>query len=117
MKYCRVITTENFRAGYKHEVSRPAALINAHCFVVGLFKLLAGFEDKSAWALCTFAFCAGKDEPVQLFRGKTEVSTCLPQCVGVWVCMCVYLYECLCEDNFGPHFLSYLGCFRIKIWF
>uniref|UniRef100_A0A4W6CX82 Inosine triphosphate pyrophosphatase n=1 Tax=Lates calcarifer TaxID=8187 RepID=A0A4W6CX82_LATCA len=38
----------------------------------GLYKLLAGFEDKSAWALCTFAFCAGKDEPVQLFRGKTE---------------------------------------------
>ncbi|XDV41851.1 hypothetical protein PO909_010643 [Leuciscus waleckii] len=38
----------------------------------GLYKLLAGFEDKSAWALCTFAFCAGKEEPVQLFRGKTE---------------------------------------------
>ncbi|XP_060934154.1 inosine triphosphate pyrophosphatase [Limanda limanda] len=38
----------------------------------GLFKLLAGFEDKSALALCTFAFCAGKDQPVQLFRGKTE---------------------------------------------
>uniref|UniRef100_A0A3B4YLM3 Inosine triphosphate pyrophosphatase n=1 Tax=Seriola lalandi dorsalis TaxID=1841481 RepID=A0A3B4YLM3_SERLL len=38
----------------------------------GLYKLLAGFEDKSAWALCTFAFSAGKDEPVQLFRGKTE---------------------------------------------
>ncbi|ROL55557.1 Inosine triphosphate pyrophosphatase [Anabarilius grahami] len=38
----------------------------------GLYKLLAGFEDKSAWALCTFAFCAGKEEPVQLFRGITE---------------------------------------------
>uniref|UniRef100_A0AAQ5ZJR8 Inosine triphosphate pyrophosphatase n=1 Tax=Amphiprion ocellaris TaxID=80972 RepID=A0AAQ5ZJR8_AMPOC len=38
----------------------------------GLYKLLAGFEDKSAWALCTFAFSAGKDEPVELFRGKTE---------------------------------------------
>nr|XP_055041859.1 inosine triphosphate pyrophosphatase [Misgurnus anguillicaudatus] len=38
----------------------------------GLHKLLAGFDDKSAWALCTFAFCAGKEEPVQLFRGKTE---------------------------------------------
>ncbi|XP_016340095.1 inosine triphosphate pyrophosphatase-like, partial [Sinocyclocheilus anshuiensis] len=39
----------------------------------GLCKLLAGFEDKSAWALCTFAFCAGKDKPVQLFRGITEM--------------------------------------------
>ncbi|KAK7889329.1 hypothetical protein WMY93_024889 [Mugilogobius chulae] len=38
----------------------------------GLYKLLAGFEDKSAWALCTFAFCAGKGEEVQLFRGITE---------------------------------------------
>lgn len=56
-------------------------------FVVGLYKLLAGFEDKSAWALCTFAFSAGKDEPVQLFRGKTEVRISLkrPQCV----CVCV----------------------------
>ncbi|KAJ3599913.1 hypothetical protein NHX12_033867 [Muraenolepis orangiensis] len=34
--------------------------------------MLAGFEDKSAWALCTFAFSAGKEEPVQLFRGITE---------------------------------------------
>uniref|UniRef100_A0A8C7FQI3 Inosine triphosphatase (nucleoside triphosphate pyrophosphatase) n=1 Tax=Oncorhynchus kisutch TaxID=8019 RepID=A0A8C7FQI3_ONCKI len=38
----------------------------------GQFKMLAGFEDKSAWALCTFAFCPGKEEPVQLFRGITE---------------------------------------------
>uniref|UniRef100_A0A8C2AAV1 Inosine triphosphate pyrophosphatase n=1 Tax=Cyprinus carpio TaxID=7962 RepID=A0A8C2AAV1_CYPCA len=44
----------------------------------GLYKLLAGFEDKSAWALCTFAFCAGKDEPVQLFRGRTEVRLWCP---------------------------------------
>lgn len=38
--------------------------------------MLAGFEDKSAWALCTFAFSPGKEEPVQLFRGITEASTC-----------------------------------------
>ncbi|XP_068175875.1 inosine triphosphate pyrophosphatase [Antennarius striatus] len=38
----------------------------------GLYKLLAGFEDKSAWALCTFAFSPGNNEPVQLFRGRTE---------------------------------------------
>ena len=49
-------------------------------FVQGLYKLLAGFEDKSAWALCTFAFSAGKEEPVQLFRGTTEVCQCLWQC-------------------------------------
>uniref|UniRef100_H3AUG1 Inosine triphosphate pyrophosphatase n=1 Tax=Latimeria chalumnae TaxID=7897 RepID=H3AUG1_LATCH len=38
----------------------------------GLYKLLAGFEDKSAYALCTFAFSTGNPEdPVQLFKGKT----------------------------------------------
>ncbi|XP_003430905.2 inosine triphosphate pyrophosphatase [Ornithorhynchus anatinus] len=38
----------------------------------GLYKLLAGFEDKSAYALCTFAFSTGNPEdPVRLFRGRT----------------------------------------------
>uniref|UniRef100_A0A8C5W7C8 Inosine triphosphate pyrophosphatase n=1 Tax=Leptobrachium leishanense TaxID=445787 RepID=A0A8C5W7C8_9ANUR len=38
----------------------------------GLHRLLAGFEDKSAYALCTFAFSTGHPEdPVLLFRGKT----------------------------------------------
>ena len=35
--------------------------------------MLHGFEDKSAYALCTFAYYSGdpKDE-VKLFQGKTE---------------------------------------------
>lgn len=38
----------------------------------GLCKMLAGFEDKSAYALCTFAYSTGNPEdPVKLFRGKT----------------------------------------------
>ncbi|KAM4721471.1 inosine triphosphate pyrophosphatase [Rhinophrynus dorsalis] len=38
----------------------------------GLHQMLAGFEDKSAYALCTFAFCTGNtDDQVLLFRGKT----------------------------------------------
>lgn len=38
----------------------------------GLHRLLHGFEDKTAYALCTFAFCeGGPDDPVLLFRGKT----------------------------------------------
>jgi len=40
----------------------------------GLHRMLAGWEDKSAYALCTFAYCSGEqDEPVVLFRGKTPV--------------------------------------------
>ncbi|XP_026559171.1 inosine triphosphate pyrophosphatase isoform X1 [Pseudonaja textilis] len=39
----------------------------------GLHKLLAGFEDKSAYALCTFAFSTGNpDDPVKLFKGQTQ---------------------------------------------
>nr|XP_021544640.1 inosine triphosphate pyrophosphatase isoform X2 [Neomonachus schauinslandi] len=38
----------------------------------GLYQLLAGFEDKSAYALCTFALSTGDpSEPVRLFRGRT----------------------------------------------
>nr|XP_035158719.2 inosine triphosphate pyrophosphatase isoform X1 [Callithrix jacchus] len=38
----------------------------------GLHQLLAGFEDKSAYALCTFALSTGHpNQPVRLFRGRT----------------------------------------------
>uniref|UniRef100_A0A671UZX7 Inosine triphosphatase (nucleoside triphosphate pyrophosphatase) n=1 Tax=Sparus aurata TaxID=8175 RepID=A0A671UZX7_SPAAU len=68
----------------------------------GLYKLLAGFEDKSAWALCTFAFSAGRDEPVQLFRGRTEVRILLK---GLRPCMCVYFF-----------IHSFFLIFRGKLW-
>ena len=39
----------------------------------GLHKMLAGFEDKSAYALCTFAYSTGNPEDkVQLYQGRTE---------------------------------------------
>nr|CAD7611028.1 unnamed protein product [Timema genevievae] len=38
----------------------------------GLYKLLAGWEDKSASAICTFAYCPGEGQEVKLFRGRTE---------------------------------------------
>ena len=37
----------------------------------GLNRMLAGFDDKSATALCTFAFCAGPEAEPILFEGKT----------------------------------------------
>lgn len=36
-----------------------------------LHKLIDGFEDKSAYALCTFAYCEKDGEEVKIFRGKT----------------------------------------------
>ncbi|WEW56291.1 nucleoside triphosphate pyrophosphohydrolase ham1 [Emydomyces testavorans] len=38
----------------------------------GLNKLLYAFEDKSAVAICTFAYAAGPDEEPILFQGRTE---------------------------------------------
>ncbi|XP_046845322.1 inosine triphosphate pyrophosphatase-like [Xenia sp. Carnegie-2017] len=39
----------------------------------GLHRLLTGWEDKSAYAMCTFAFSNGDmEKPVELFTGKTN---------------------------------------------
>lgn len=38
----------------------------------GLHKLLAGHEDKSAQAICTFAFSRNENSEVILFQGVTE---------------------------------------------
>ncbi len=39
----------------------------------GLYKLLHGYSDKSAYALCQFAYHSGKEgEDVKLFTGRTD---------------------------------------------
>lgn len=38
----------------------------------GLNKMLTGFDDKSATAVCTFAYSSGENDKVLLFQGKTE---------------------------------------------
>jgi len=37
----------------------------------GLNRMLAGFDDKAATAICTFAYCAGPDAEPMLFEGTT----------------------------------------------
>jgi len=37
-----------------------------------LHKLLSGFEDKSAQAVCTFAYCEGPGHTPVLFQGRTD---------------------------------------------
>merc|ERR1719162_1033762 len=37
----------------------------------GLNKLLAGYEDKSTYALCIFGLCAGPGKQVRVFVGRT----------------------------------------------
>ena len=53
------------------------ALAILHSNYVGLNKLLEGFPDKSAYALCIFAFCAGPGKDIKLFQGRTDVSWCV----------------------------------------
>ncbi|KJH50833.1 non-canonical purine NTP pyrophosphatase, RdgB/HAM1 family [Dictyocaulus viviparus] len=36
----------------------------------GLYQMLAGFDDKSAYAQCIFAFTEGEEQPVHIFRGR-----------------------------------------------
>uniref|UniRef100_A0A8L2QG09 Inosine triphosphate pyrophosphatase n=1 Tax=Rattus norvegicus TaxID=10116 RepID=A0A8L2QG09_RAT len=51
-----------------------------HYVPAGLYQLLAGFEDKSAYALCTFALSTGDpSQPVLLFRGKTPGQIVMPR--------------------------------------
>ncbi|XP_003391340.2 PREDICTED: inosine triphosphate pyrophosphatase-like [Amphimedon queenslandica] len=38
----------------------------------GLNQLLCGYDDKTAYALCTIAYCEGPGKDVKLFRGKTD---------------------------------------------
>ncbi|KAJ1561874.1 hypothetical protein HK405_002275 [Cladochytrium tenue] len=38
----------------------------------GLNRMLHGFEDRSGYALCTFAYCPGPGRPVTLFEGRTD---------------------------------------------
>ncbi|KAI8907926.1 inosine triphosphate pyrophosphatase [Gorgonomyces haynaldii] len=44
----------------------------------GLYKLLAGFEDKTAYALCTFGYCEDGKEPI-LFEGRTNGTIVMPR--------------------------------------
>jgi inosine triphosphate pyrophosphatase len=37
----------------------------------GLNKMLAGFEDKTAEAVCTFAYTDGPGKEVKIFQGRT----------------------------------------------
>lgn len=39
----------------------------------GLVNMLAAYEDKTAQAVCTFAYCHGPGKEPILFQGRTDV--------------------------------------------
>ena len=43
------------------------------CGREGLYKLLAGYPDKSAYALCTFAYYDPEKKRVEVFEGRCNV--------------------------------------------
>ncbi|XP_022084352.1 inosine triphosphate pyrophosphatase-like isoform X2 [Acanthaster planci] len=46
----------------------------------GLHRLLTGWEDKTAYALCTFAYSSGNlQDPVQVFKGQTHGTIVSPR--------------------------------------
>lgn len=42
---------------------------------VGLNKMLDGFDDRSAYALCTIGYCEGPGHEPIIFEGRTNVRT------------------------------------------
>lgn len=46
----------------------------------GLNNLLAAYEDKSAQAVCTFAYCEGPGHDPLVFDGRVTVG-----CAGCWL--------------------------------
>ncbi|XP_032682922.1 inosine triphosphate pyrophosphatase [Odontomachus brunneus] len=46
----------------------------------GLYRMLNGWQDKSAEAVCTFAYCSGEaDAKVHLFQGRTQGTIVSPR--------------------------------------
>ncbi|CAN6671034.1 inosine triphosphate pyrophosphatase [Trichomonascus vanleenenianus] len=50
----------------------------------GLYDMLYKFENKNARAVCTFAYCAGPGQPVQLFQGTNEGTIVEPRGEGIF---------------------------------
>lgn len=50
----------------------------------GLYDLLYKFEDKTAQAVCTFGYCAGPGQPVQLFQGIQHGTIVAPRGDGIF---------------------------------
>ncbi|XP_050400738.1 inosine triphosphate pyrophosphatase [Patella vulgata] len=46
----------------------------------GLYKLLSGFDDKTAYALCTYAYSSGEEGvPIKIFSGRCDGSIVEPR--------------------------------------
>ena len=72
----------------------------------GLNKMLVGFDDKTAYAQCTFAFKPAESVEPILFIGKTDGT--VSNCTQAWL-VC---FACLCGCGFSC--LSCLSCLPVR---
>ena len=77
----------------------PPILACCNCFISysstsGLNNLLAAYEDKSAEAVCTFAYSSGDSrDPILLFKGTTLVG-CSSIPPPLYSFVCTHLHTC-----------------------
>lgn len=78
------VTKDNVLFRIEHDRIRGADIVHFHSkwFLQSLgveqfHKLLAGFENKAAQAVCTFAYSEGPGHKPIIFQGRTHVSDSL----------------------------------------
>ncbi|KAK5061465.1 hypothetical protein LTR84_008008 [Exophiala bonariae] len=59
----------------------------------GLNNMLAAYEDKTAFAVCTFAYCAGPEHEPILFQGRTQGKIVPARGPGIFGWDAVFEYE------------------------
>lgn len=62
-----------------------------------LHKMLSGFDDKSAQAVCTFGYCEGPGHEAILFQGRTDgklVESRGPTVFGKWQIFSLLCRKC-----------------------
>lgn len=60
-----------------------------HCQSEGLWRILTAYEDKSATAVCTLAFCTGKEAKLPVFE-TTVFASCVCQVVISMFSLCSF---------------------------
>lgn len=73
-------------SNFPHDLLTAAGCVVSKSFMDslghdGLNKMLDGFDDRSAEAVCTFAFCRGPGAEPILFQGRTKVSAVTEKCI------------------------------------
>ena len=73
-KYCdTAVLIEDVALGFTAYRGLPGPYVKDFLTSVGregLYKMVQPFDDRSATAKCTFAFCPGKNQDVELFVGE-----------------------------------------------